>query len=94
MPSSRAAILTPSPIKSPSLSSTTSPKMDADTELDAALGRQASVALHHAVLHLDGATDGIDNTSELDEDAIPRALNDAAVMEGNSRVDEIAAERT
>ena len=43
-------------------------EMDADPELDAALGRQASVALDHAVLHLDGAAHGIDDASELDED--------------------------
>jgi hypothetical protein len=50
--------------------------MDTDPELDAALGRQTSVALDHAVLHLDGATNGIDDASELNEDAISRALYD------------------
>ena len=30
-------------------------EMDADPELDAALGRHASVALDHGVLHFDGA---------------------------------------
>ena len=68
-------------------------EMDADPELDATLGRQASVALDHAVLHLDGAADGIDHAAELDEDAVAGPLDDAAVMQGDGRVDQIAAER-
>ena len=47
--------------------------MDADAELDAALGRQAGVALDHAVLHLDGAAHGVDHAAELDEDAVAGA---------------------
>ena len=38
-------------------------EMDADAELDAALGRKTSVALDHAVLHLDGAAHGIDHAA-------------------------------
>ena len=68
-------------------------EMDADPKLDAALRRKASVALDHAVLHLDGAANGIDDASELNEDAVARALDDAAVMHGDGRVDQIAAER-
>jgi hypothetical protein len=37
-------------------------------------GRQASVALGHPALHLDGAANGIDDASELDENAIARPL--------------------
>ena len=69
-------------------------QMDADAELDAALGRKAGVALDHAVLHLDGAAHGVDNASELDEDAVARPLDDAAVMQGDGGVDQIAAERS
>jgi hypothetical protein len=67
--------------------------MDADAELDAALGRQASVPLDHAALHLDGAAHGVDNASELNEDAVSGPLNDAAVMQSGGRVEQIAAER-
>jgi hypothetical protein len=67
--------------------------MDADAEFDSAFGRQAGVALDHAVLHLDGAANGIDDASELDEDAIARSLNDAAVMHGDGWIDQVAAER-
>ena len=51
-------------------------QMDADAELDAALGWQPGIALDHAVLHLNGAAYGIGDASELDEDAIARPLND------------------
>ena len=68
-------------------------EMDADAELDAALGRKAGVPLDHAVLHLDGAANGIDHASELYEDAVAGSLDDTAVMQGDGRVDQIAAER-
>ena len=60
-------------------------QMDADAELDAALGRKPGVALDHAVLHLDGAAYGIDHASELDEDAVTGALHHAPVMHGDGR---------
>ena len=68
-------------------------QMDADAELDAALGRKASIALDHAVLHLDGAAHGVDDAAELDEDAVAGALDHAAVMHGDGRIDQIAPER-
>ena len=47
------------------------PKVDTNSKLDAAVGRQAaSVALDHAGLHLNGATNRIYDASELNEDAI------------------------
>ena len=42
-------------------------EMDADAELDAALGRKAGVALDHAVLHFDGAAHGVDHAAELND---------------------------
>ena len=66
--------------------------MNADAELDAALGRHAGVALDHAGLHLDGAPHGVDHAAELDDVAVAGALDDAPVMSGDGRVDEIAAE--
>jgi hypothetical protein len=66
--------------------------MDADPELDATLGRQASVALDHAVLHLNSAAHGVHDTAKLDKDAIARPLNDAAVMQRDGGVEQIAAE--
>jgi hypothetical protein len=67
--------------------------MNADAELDAALGRQAGVALDHAVLHLDGAAHGVDHAAELDETAVAGALDYAPVMHGDGRIDQITAQR-
>ena len=67
-------------------------EMDADAELDAALGRKAGVALDHAVLHLDGAAHGIDHAAELDEVPVTGALDDAPVMRGDGGIDQIAAQ--
>jgi hypothetical protein len=62
--------------------------------VNASLRWQTSIALDHAVLHLDGAANGIDDASELNEDPIARPLDDAAVMKSDSRVDQITAKRT
>ena len=67
-------------------------QMNAVAELDATLGRQASVALDYAVLHLDPAAHGVDCTAELDDRAVAGALDDAAVMSGDGGVDEVATE--
>ena len=52
------------------------------------------VALDHAVLHLDGATHGVNYAAKLDDAPVAGALHHAPVMHGDGRVDEIAAERT
>ena len=67
--------------------------MNADPEFDAALRRQAGVALDHGVLHLDGAAHRVDDAAELDEAAVAGALDDATVMHGDRRIDQIAAQR-
>jgi hypothetical protein len=64
--------------------------VDADTELDAALGWQASVALDHAVLHLDGTANGVDHAAELNEVPVAGALHYAPVMRGDGGIDQIA----
>src|SRR4029077_8617973 len=51
-------------------------KVNADAELDAALGRQAGVAFDHAGLHFDRAADGVDHAAKLDEAAVAGALDD------------------
>jgi hypothetical protein len=68
-------------------------KVNADPKLDPPLRWQASVALDHAILHLNSAANGVDHTSELDEDAIARPLDHAAVMQSDGGVEQIAAER-
>ena len=68
-------------------------EMDADAKLDAALGRKTGVALDHAVLHLDGAAHGVDHAAELNEASVAGALDDAPVVHGDGRVDQIAPKR-
>ena len=67
--------------------------MNADAELDATLRRKTGIALDHAVLDLDGTANGVDHASELSEDAVAGSLDDTAVMQGDGRVEQIAAER-
>ena len=54
-------------------------QMDADAELDATLRRKTRVALDHAILHLDCAANGIDDASELYEDAVTRSCECAPI---------------
>ena len=67
--------------------------MDADPELDATLRRQSGVALDHAMLHLDRAAHRVDRAAEFDQRSVAGALDDATVMHGDRRVDEIASQR-
>src|ERR1700691_1524085 len=64
-------------------------EMDADAELDAAIFRQAGVALDHAILHLDRAANRADDAARLDENTVPRALEGAPMMHGNGWIDQI-----
>ena len=80
IPSSRAAMLTPSPHQIAVALLDHVAQMNADAELDATLGRKADVALDHAVLHLNRAAHGVDHAAELDEAAVAGALDDAPVM--------------
>ena len=67
--------------------------MNADAKLDATIFRYACIAFDHGVLHLDGAAHRVDDAAELDERPIAGALDDATVMHGDRRVDEIASQR-
>ena len=66
--------------------------MDADAELDAPPGRHAGIAFDHRVLQFDGAAYRIDDTAEFDHAAVASALDDAAMMDGDRGVDQVAAE--
>src|SRR5277367_3396158 len=88
IPSNRAAMLTPSPIKSPSLSSA---QVDADTEDDALIGRCSDVSLDHGVLNCDGAPHRFDDAAKFDQSPVASALDDASVMRGDGGIDQIAA---
>ena len=66
--------------------------VDADAESDALLLGQLPLALGHAPLDRRGALDRIYNASELDQHAIAHELDDATVVLGDLRLDEIFAE--
>jgi hypothetical protein len=61
--------------------------MDADAEFDTTIGRQASIALDHPTLNLDRAAHRVNDTSELNENAIAGSLNDAAAMQSDGWID-------
>jgi hypothetical protein len=67
--------------------------VNADPELDAAIDQHARVTLDHCVLHFDGATHCVDHAAKLDEGAVAGALDDAPIVHGDRRVDEVAAQR-
>ncbi len=68
-------------------------EMNADPELDAALGRHARVALDHRVLDFDGAAHGVHHAAELHKRAVARPLDHAPLVDGDGRVDQVAAKR-
>ena len=67
--------------------------MNPDPEFDSPFRRHPRVALDDAVLDFDGAARRVDHAAELDDKAVAGALDDAAVMGGDGRVDEIAPQR-
>ena len=68
-------------------------QMNADAELDAAFCRHARVALDHGGLHFDRAAHRVDHAAKLDDPAIAGALHHASMMNGNGRIDQVAAQR-
>ena len=58
-----------------------------------AFSAHARVALDHPVLHFDRAAHRVDHAAELDHAPVAGALDHAAVVDCDRRVDEIAAQR-
>jgi hypothetical protein len=67
--------------------------MDADGELYPLILRHARISFDQAVLHFNRAPGRVDYAAELDDAAIAGALDDAAMMHGDGRVDQVAAQR-
>ena len=67
-------------------------EMDADPKFDALVRRDPSVALNEAGHHFNRAAHGVDHAAKLDQDAVPRALDDAPVMQVDSWIDQIATQ--
>jgi len=90
MPSSRAAILTPSPRIS-SLSTTTSPRLNPNPEFDPPFLDKGGLARGSRPLHCDRTAYRVDDAGELDEYAVAGGLKDTAAVFGNCRIDQFAA---
>src|SRR5271154_5927582 len=67
--------------------------MNADAELDPPVHRNPRVARDRAVLKLDRASHRVDHAAEFSDEPVASALDYAAVVDGNDRVDEVAAQR-
>jgi len=91
MPSSRAAILTPSPIRSVALLDHIG-DVDADRKHDLTVLGHSGVAPDHRVLHFDGKPHGVHCAAELDDASVAGAFGDPPVMRRDGGVDEVAAQ--
>src|SRR5579883_2134250 len=67
--------------------------MNADPEFNPPVLGEPGIALGHAVLHFDRAAHGVNGAAKLDDGAVAGALHDAAVVNGDGGVDQIASER-
>ena len=65
--------------------------MDADPKFDALVGRDLGVPLDHRPLEFNRAVHRVDDAAEFDDAAVARALDDAAVMHCDGRVEQVAA---
>jgi len=68
-------------------------EVDADAKLDALVGRDLGVALDHRPLDFNGAVHCVDDAAELDDAAVACSLDNAAMMHGYGRIDQVAAQR-
>ena len=68
--------------------------MNPDAEFDSPVLPHAGIAFDHRVLQFDGAAYRIDDTAEFDDAAVAGALDDAAMMDGDRGVDQVAAKRS
>jgi hypothetical protein len=66
--------------------------VNADPKLDPLVFRKRSISLQHSPLHRNRTRDRLDDARELDQDAIAGRLDDAALVLGDLRVDQFAAQ--
>ena len=65
-------------------------QVDSDPELDLALARLAAIALGHARLDRHRAAHRLDRAGEIHQQPVARALDDAAAVLGDARLEELA----
>src|SRR5207245_3395880 len=68
-------------------------EIDADAQFDAVVCPDTSVPLGHRLLHFDRAAHRIDDARKFHQQAVAGGLDDAAVVLGDLRIDELAAQR-
>ena len=93
MPCNRAAMFTPSPIRSPSTFLDHVAEVNADPEDDAAVLGHAGIALDHGVLNFDREAHVVDALRNSTIAPSPVRLTTRPFMHGDGRVDEVAAQR-
>src|SRR5208283_4784077 len=65
-------------------------EIDADAQLDAVVCRDIRVPVGHRLLHRDRAAHRIDDAGKFHQQAVAGGLDDAAMMLGDFRIDELA----
>jgi hypothetical protein len=68
-------------------------EVDADAERDAMVRWHVHIAVLHRALDLDRALDSSDHAREFDQEAIASCLDDAALVLGDLRVDQLSPMR-
>jgi hypothetical protein len=68
--------------------------MNADAEFNPPVIAHAGVAVQHGALDLERAAHRVDYAAKLDDHPVARALDHAAVVHGDGRIEEIATERS
>jgi hypothetical protein len=66
-------------------------EMNADSKFDALFGRYLGVALDHRPLDFHRAVHRIDDAAEFNDAAVASTLDDAAVVHGDCRIDQVAS---
>jgi hypothetical protein len=66
-------------------------KIDAHAELEPPVGRHGRVPLRHGLLQLDRTLHAVGDATELHQQAVPRRLNETAVMLGDLGIDQVLA---
>src|SRR5271170_6958975 len=68
-------------------------EIDPDAQFDAVVRAYTRVVLGHRLLHRDRAAHRVDDARKLDQHAVAGGLDDAPVVLGNFRIEELAAQR-
>src|SRR5438270_766792 len=67
-------------------------RIDPDAEFDAPVFRRGGIPRPHPALHGNGAGDRLDDARKFDQEAVAGRLDDAALVLGDQRVDQLAAQ--